>query len=83
MTTNRDRVLAALMARPNEWISGKALVEAGGGWRYGGRIYELRQAGHVIEERPDPDKRTAVGQYRIVIPTEPVQQSLFGEDVAA
>ena len=81
--TNRERVLAALMARPNQWISGKALVEAGGGWRYGARVYELRQAGHVIEERPDPDKRSAVGQYRIVIAVEPVQTSLFGEDAAA
>ena len=81
--TNRDRVLAALMARPNEWLSGKALVDAGGGWRYGARIHELRQAGHIIEERPDPEHRTSVGQYRIVIPVEPVQTSLFGSEAAA
>lgn len=81
--TNRDRVLATLMARPNEWISGVEFVAAGGGYRFGGRIHELRQAGHVIEERADPERRSAVHQYRIVIPVEPQQTSLFGEDVAA
>ena len=79
--TNRDRVLAALMAHPNQWVSGRDLVDAGGGWRYGARVYELRKQGHVIEERPEPDSESRVGQYRIVV--EPEQTSLFGKDVAA
>lgn len=65
--TRREATLAALSARPNAWVSGLTLVEAGSGWRYSARIWELRQAGHVIEERPDPEKRSAVHQYRLVL----------------
>ena len=65
--TRREAVLSALSARPNQWVSGLTLVEAGSGWRYSARIYDLRQAGYVIEERPDPEKRSAVSQYRLVV----------------
>jgi hypothetical protein len=78
--TNRDRVLAVLQARAGEWISGVDFVAAGGGYRYGGRVHELRQAGYVIEERRDPTGRTAVGQYRLVV--DPVQLAAFGETAA-
>lgn len=81
--TNRDRVLAALRARPNQWLSGHDLVDAGGGWRYGARVYELRQAGHVIEERRDPTGRTSVGQYRLVVDVKPEQTTLFAPGEAA
>lgn len=80
--TNRERVLAALQARPNQWLAGHELVEAGGGWRYGARIYELRAQGHVIEERRDPSGRTSVGQYRLVAPAKPEQTVLFAETAA-
>lgn len=64
--TNKQIVLDTLVAAHGSWVSGTTLVEAGAGWRYGGRIYELRQAGHTIEERRDPEKRSAVHQYRLV-----------------
>ena len=66
--TKREIAYAVLRERANEWVSGNLLVEAGVGWRYSARLYELRQAGHVIEERPDPTGRSAVHEYRLVIP---------------
>lgn len=79
--TRREIVLAALKARANEWVSADELVAAGSGWRYAARVWELRQAGHRIEERRDPTGRHATGQYRLIV--EPEQTLLFGSDVAA
>lgn len=62
--TNRDVVLQVLRAHAGEWVSGVDLAMAGGGFRYGARIYELRQAGHVIEKRKS--ERSAVDEYRLV-----------------
>ena len=64
--TRREIAYTVLREHANEWVSGSALVEAGVGWRYSARLYELRQAGHVIEERPDPN--SSIHQYRLVIP---------------
>jgi hypothetical protein len=65
--TRREVVYTVLRERANEWVSGSVLVEAGAGWRFGGRIEELRKAGHTIESRPDPTGRSAVWEYRLVI----------------
>lgn len=81
--TRRSIVLETLGAHPNQWVSGLTLVEAGSGWRYSARIYELRKAGHVIEERPDPSGRSAVHQYRLVVEeVAPGQIPLFGSEAA-
>jgi hypothetical protein len=65
--TKREITYSVLRERANEWTSGNTLVAAGAGWRFSARIYELRQAGHVIEERPDPSGRSAVHEYRLVV----------------
>ena len=65
--TKREVVYTVLRNRANEWISGKLLVDAGSGWRYSARIYELRQAGHVIEERADPTGASSIHEYRMVV----------------
>lgn len=63
--TRHSVVYEVLRAHANDWVSGNLLVEAGSGWRYSARIYELRKAGHVIEERPS--KVSAVHDYRLVL----------------
>lgn len=74
--SKRALVYAILRDHANEWVSGATLVEAGAGWRYAARIHELREAGHVIESRPDP--ASAVHQYRLVIPdVSPGQVSVW------
>lgn len=75
--TKRELVYAVLRDHANEWVSGNDLVAAGSGYRYSARLYELRQAGHVIEERPDPSG-SAIHQYRLVIPdVAPGQETLW------
>lgn len=64
--TRRDVVLETLQAAEGRWVPAQALVDAGAGYRYAARVWELRQAGHAIEERRDPDSRSALGQYRLV-----------------
>ncbi len=61
MKPSTARCLACL--RGGEWVSGNQLFEVAG-TRYGARLFELRQEGHVIEKRPAP--HSAVPQYRIV-----------------
>lgn len=78
--TRREVVYAVLRDRANEWVSANDLVDAGSGWRYAARVYELRAAGHVIEERADPTGRTRVAQYRLVVPDA---RQLSLEDAAA
>ena len=63
--TNRDVVLSILRARAGEWVPGTDLAMAGGGFRFGARIYELRKAGHVIEKRKSPTG-SSVDEYRLV-----------------
>ena len=77
--TNRDNALALLQRNANHWVSGQQFVEAGAGYRYAARIWELRQpkyGGYVIEERRDPTGRSALGQWRLV---DERQLSLFRE----
>ena len=77
--TNRENALALLQRHANHWVTGQMLVEAGAGYRYSARIWELRQpkwGGYNIEERRDPSGRSALGQFRLV---DERQMSLFGE----
>lgn len=65
--TRRQRVLQRLQATPGVWVPGMELMNAQvGGTRAGGRIFELRREGYTIEERRDPEHRSAVSQYRLV-----------------
>jgi hypothetical protein len=76
--SNRDIAYNVLRDYANEWISGNTLVAAGAGYRFSARIYELRKAGHVIEERPDPSGRSAVHEYRLVVAdVAPGQETLW------
>jgi hypothetical protein len=65
--TRRSVAYTVLRENANEWISGNTLVAAGAGYRFGGRIEELRKAGHTIESRPDPTHKSAVWEYRLVL----------------
>lgn len=67
-----QRCLDRLRAADGAWLSGNALADVSG-WRFGGRIHELRQAGYVIERRSS--KRSAVDEYRLV---EKPQQLTLG-----
>ena len=63
--TRRAAVLVYLQARANQWTPGMELMNAEvGGTRAGGRIEELRKAGHNIQSRPS--KRSAVWEYMLV-----------------
>jgi hypothetical protein len=74
--SRREVVYTVLRDRANEWISGNTLVAAGAGYRFSARIYELRKAGHVIEERKAAD--SAVSEYRLVIEdVAPGQETLW------
>jgi hypothetical protein len=71
------RVLARLKAANGGWVPGLALAMPDtGGLRFGGRVHELRQMGHNIEDRPDPSGRTRVHQYRIVEKPEQLRIAL-------
>jgi hypothetical protein len=65
--SKRDIVFNVLRDNANAWTSGNTLVAAGAGYRFGGRIEELRKAGHTIESRPDPTHKSAVWEYRLVL----------------
>ena len=78
--TNREIVYTVLRERANEWVNGNDLVAAGAGYRFGGRIHELRQAGHNIEQRAS--KSSAVHEYRLVIEdVAPGQVPLFWNEL--
>lgn len=65
------RVLAKMQATPGQWVRGIDLAAPDcGGLRFGGRVHELRQMGHNIEDRADPQGRTRVHQYRWLPPDE-------------
>jgi hypothetical protein len=65
--TRREIVWNVLRDNANTFVSGNTLVAAGAGYRFGGRIEELRKAGHTIESRPDPTHKSAVWEYRLVL----------------
>lgn len=63
MKPSAKRVLDELRLYDGGWVRGAELA-AVGGFRFGGRIHELRQMGYVIERKSDPT--SAVDQYRLV-----------------
>jgi hypothetical protein len=65
--TRREVVWNVLRENANQFVSGNTLVAAGAGYRFHGRIEELRKAGHTIESRPDPTHKSAVWEYRLVL----------------
>ena len=68
MKPSARRVLNVLLAAKGGWVRGRDLAEVGG-YRFGGRLYELRhQYGYTIERRSDP--RSAVDQYRVPLEGE-------------
>lgn len=77
--TRMEAALRLLQSKPNTWIGGQEFVDAGAGYRYPARIFELKQpkyGGYNIEERRDPTGRSALGQWRLV---DERQLSLFRE----
>ena len=67
------RALSLLLAAEGGWISGNRIAEVAG-YRFGGRLYELRHLyGYNVERRSAPNGN-AVDEYRI--PAEPEQQTL-------
>lgn len=59
------RVIAYLQARQGEWVTNVELAHKDvGGLRFGGRIFELRAHGWIIEDqRPE---RGGVWRYRLI-----------------
>lgn len=59
-------VLRALQPA-GHWRCYDKLIDAGAGYRFGGRIHELRVEGYPIDKRPCPHKshRTRQWQYRL------------------
>lgn len=49
--TLKAKVLALLQARPNTWIDGLEIAMVGGRYAWRSRLSDLRQKGHVIENR--------------------------------
>jgi hypothetical protein len=85
----RDRLLALLQSRAEEWVRlGDIMAVAGA--QYGARIYELRRLGHRIESKPGGGWfrlviRRAVDLNQASVPTAPSSASdadrLFPDDV--
>ncbi|MCA1572504.1 MAG: hypothetical protein LC798_19830 [Chloroflexi bacterium] len=73
MKPSTRRALAALRAADGQWLSGNRIADAAG-YRFGGRLYELRhQYGYVIERRSAPNGNST-DEYRLV--EKPVQQTM-------
>lgn len=84
--TRKELVLEYLKARPNQWVPGLELMnERVGGLRAGARIFELNEEGFDIQRRPDPEGRSSVHQYRLVVeqpasrPPVFVQEAMFAD----
>ena len=62
--TRKDDALFLLKIGPR---CGQAFVEAGVGYRYSARIFDLREDGFVIEDHPCTrhDHRAAMVEYRL------------------
>lgn len=74
--TNREAAYLCLRDHANQWVNGMDLIAAGAGTRYGGRIEELRKAGHTILSRRN--EKSAVWDYMLVIPdVAPGQETLW------
>lgn len=74
MKPSTRRVLAVLESRAGQWVPGRDLAEVGG-FRFGGRIFELRhEHGLNIERRSS--KRSAVDEYRLLAEAEQMAMAL-------
>lgn len=72
MKPSARRVLIRLQAADSGWVRGNDLAEVGG-WRFGGRIHELRHDyGYRIERGHDPT--SAVDRYRLLPPEKPAKR---------
>lgn len=74
MKPTTKRALLLLRAADGGWVSGNRLGEVAG-WRFGGRLYELRQMGYTIERRSAPNGNST-DEYRLIEP-EPQQLTLL------
>ena len=72
MKPSARKALDLLTAADGAWISGNRIADVAG-YRFGGRLYELRQMGHVIERRSAPNG-SAVDEYRLA-PRQPERAS--------
>ena len=63
MKPSARRALDLLTAADGAWISGNRIAEVAG-YRFGGRLYELRGMGYVIERRSAPNGN-ATDEYRL------------------
>jgi len=69
--TRKQLTLIYLQRFAGQWVPGLELMNAEvGGIRAGARIFELRREGWPIEERRDPQHRSAVSQYRLSRPAQ-------------
>ena len=70
--TAKAEALAVLARHAGDWVTAQQLIDAGAGYRFGGRLHELKQEGHDIES-----KRGERGWlYRLRVPG---QETLWGE----
>lgn len=76
MKPSTRKTLERLRAAEGGWVRGNDLALVGG-YRFGGRIHELRRMGYQIERRSDPN--SAVDQYRLV---EQPRQLAWTEEAA-
>lgn len=59
------RALAVLRAADGAWVSGNRIGEVAG-WRFGGRLHELRHVyGYTIERRSAPNGNRT-DEYRLI-----------------
>lgn len=64
MKPSARRLLDLLLSVDGAWLSGNRLAEVAG-YRFGGRLYELRHLyGYTVERRSAPNGN-AVDEYRI------------------
>ena len=64
MKPSARRALRVLQAANGGWVSGRDLAEVAG-FRFGGRLQDLRDAGWTIESRPAQMSKSKVWEYRL------------------
>ena len=66
MKPSAKRALDLLLAAEGGWVSGNRIAEVAG-YRFGGRLHELRHAyGYTVERRSAPNG-SSVDEYRIPV----------------
>jgi hypothetical protein len=66
MTTQTDKFVEFLAARPNRWVPMPVLVEVTGSYAVHSRAADARELGYTVENRVDRKVRPARSFYRIV-----------------